>query len=71
MPRWHDFPVLWLGLQLAAFFAWVGLVRWLWPDISNAWLTVLGLVGLGLIAIAAVAGKRALNARPATERKRR
>jgi protein-S-isoprenylcysteine O-methyltransferase Ste14 len=65
MPRWYDFPVVWLGLQVLVMAAFLAAVRWLIPDLSGALSTIVFVVGLALIALGAFRLRRSLIAREA------
>jgi protein-S-isoprenylcysteine O-methyltransferase Ste14 len=65
MPRWYDIPVVWLGLQVLVMAAFLAIVRWLTPDLSGSMSTIIFVVGLVLIAIAAYRLRRSLIAREA------
>jgi hypothetical protein len=63
MPRWYDIPVVWLGLQVLVTF--LAAVRWLVPDLSGPMSTIVFVVGLALITLAAYRLRRSLIAREA------
>ena len=65
MPRWYDIPVVWLGLQVLVMAAFLAIVRWLMPDLSGPTSTIIFVVGLVLIALAAYRLRRSLVARDA------
>lgn len=65
MPRWYDIPVVWLGLQVLVMAAFLAIVRGLTPDLSGPMSTIIFIVGLVLIALAAYRLRRSLIARDA------
>jgi protein-S-isoprenylcysteine O-methyltransferase Ste14 len=65
MPRWYDIPVVWVGLQVLVMAAFLAAVRWLVPDLSGPMSTIVFVVGLALITLAAYRLRRSLIAREA------
>jgi hypothetical protein len=68
MPRWYDIPVIWLGLQAIVLAAFVGLVRWRWPAVSDSTSGMLVGGALALTVIGAALLKRSLIKRDETTR---
>lgn len=68
MPRWYDIPVLWLGLQAIVLAAFVGLVRWLSPELSDATTGMLVGGALAVTVIGAALLKRSLIKRDEARR---